>query len=260
MSFLDDLTLGRYHAADSLLHRLDPRLKLIGLPLLVIASFAGAPPLRLLVLFFVAILFLGLGKIPVRLGWRGIRALRWLLLFTLLMHFFFTPGRTLFGQAWLSWDGLLHGLQVDAQLILAVTFSSLLTLTTAPREIAAALSALLMPLRRWLPVRQGVLLFLLVLQFIPMLREEAAAACSAARRAGCDPDRGPLPDRVRNVAQLLAPLLLRLTDRADALARAAARGEDVWGEADMPVLRTRPGEGLVMAGGLIGLALIFGIL
>ncbi len=260
MSFLDDLTLGRYHPADSFLHRLDPRLKLAGLPLLVIAAFAGAAPLRLAVLALFAGLLLLLGQIPARLWWRGLRALRWLLLFTLLLHLLFSPGRTLFGQIWLSRDGLTQGLLVDGQLVLAVTFSSLLTLTTAPRELAAALSVLLAPLRRCLPVRETVLLFLLVLQFIPIFREEAAGQLAAARKAGNDPGSGPLPARARALAVMITPLLLRLVDRADALAQAAARGEDVWGEGELPVLRARRTDRLLSVVGLVGLLLLFGVL
>lgn len=257
MGAFDDLTLGGHLAGDSFLHRLDPRLKLGGFPLLVIAAFSGGG-LRLAVLGLFALLLLPLGRIPRHRWWRGIRALRWLLLFTILIHLFLSPGRTLLGQPWLSRDGLEHGLLVAGQLALAVTFSSLLTLTTAPREIAAALAALLAPLHRLrVPVREMVLLFLLVLRFIPILREEAAAELAFARGAGRDPGQGSLPERARALGQMMAPLLVRVIDRADGLAHAAAAGEDVWGEEDLPRLQPRRADGLALAGGLFGLSLLF---
>jgi len=228
MALLDDITLGRFVPGDSLLHRLDPRLKLGGLPVLVIAAFAAntAGQRGGLALLAAVLIFLGGGQW--RFFFRGLWALRWLFLCTVLLHLLLSPGRTLFGSLWLSLDGLLRGLLVCEQLALAVVFSSLLTLSTSPAELAAAISSFLLPLSRFgVPARDLSLLLLLVLHFIPILREEALAQVAACRLTPDGSDRTRLLERGRAVGRMVAPLLLRLVDRADRLALAVAAGATV---------------------------------
>jgi energy-coupling factor transport system permease protein len=227
MALIDDITLGRYVPGDSILHRLDPRLKLAGLPILVIAAFvAHAAGQRLALVLLAATLILLAGG-HWRFFLRGLWALRWLFLCTVLLHLLFSPGRTLFGSVWLSLDGLLRGLQVCEQLALAVLFSSLLTLSTSPPELAAAVSSLLQPFARFgLPVRELSLLLLLALHFIPILREEALAQLAANRVMGGGAG-SRLLERGQAVGRMVAPLLLRLVERADRLALAVAAGQPV---------------------------------
>lgn len=254
MGLLDDITLGRYEPRDSILHRLDPRLKLCGLPLLVIAVFAGQNPLRLSALALLAIVLVLLANIEWRIWWRGIWMLRWLLLFTLLLHLFLTPGRTLWGIGWLSQDGLLRGVLVCSQLVLAVHFSSLLTLTTSPREVAAAVAAVLSPLARFgFPVRDTSMLLLLVLHFVPIMREEAIGLLDSSSAEGVDLSHGPLIERGRALGRMIAPLLLRLVDRADDLARTVAAGEDVVGTSVKltPFWPPRPIDFVALGAGLL---------
>jgi len=230
MAFLEEMTLGRYVAGDSPLHRLDPRLKLIGLPLLVIAAFSG-DTLRLLALAPLALVLILLSKIEGRLWWKGVRVMRWLFLFTLALHLFLSPGRTIPGIAWLSLDGLLLGLLICGRLLLAILFSSMLTLTTSPLELTWAFSVLLKPLRRLgLAVQEWTLLLLLVLHFIPVLREEAAALARHRRDRGEGLEGRTFMDRARLLSGMVAPLVLRLVDRADELAHAAVRGEPLFPE------------------------------
>ncbi len=227
MGFFDDITLGRWVPGNSPLHHLDPRLKLIGLPLVVIAVFAGTGFSPLAPLAVLAFVLIAISGISWQIWWRGLWILRWLLLFSLLLHLFFSPGRTLFGLTWLSQDGLLRGTLVCCQLTLAVVFSSMLTLTTSPESLVAAFSALAAPLKRvGFPVREGAMLLLLILHFIPILREEALAVVAEGRRQGLDLSNGSLVARGRNLRNILAPLVLRLADRADLLALRMAAGDE----------------------------------
>lgn len=231
MGLLDDITLGRYEPRESILHRLDPRIKFCGLPLLVIAVFAGHDFVRLGGLALLVVVLILLSGIGWRTWWRGLRMLRWLFLFTLLLHLFLSPGKTLMGVGWLSHDGLLRGALVCSQLALAVLFSSLLTLTTSPREVAGACASLLAPLERFgFPVRETATLLLLVLHFVPVLREETIDLIECSRKRGIDPSRGSFVERGLALGRMTAPLLLRLVDRADALAESVAAGEDVIGD------------------------------
>lgn len=247
--------LGRYVSGDSPLHRLDARLKLCVLPLFAVASFATAVPARLAALVFCFITFFLLSGLPWRLALRSLRSLRWLLLFTLLLHLFLTPGRTLFGFEFLSYDGLLRGLTVSVQLLLAMAFSSLLTLTTSVEALAAAVAALLLPLRRLgLPVAEPIRLGQLVLRFIPLLREEAALQVAAfrTRREGLG--------RASLAARMLAPLILGLADRAEALARASVEAGAAPDFAGTVVFFPSRWNRPLAAGALLALLLIWGFL
>lgn len=263
MALIDDITLGRFVPGDSFLHRLDPRLKLTGLPLLVIAAFAAhsLPRLAALALLAGGLILLAGGHW--RFFGRGLWILRWLFLFTVLLHLFLSPGRTLLGSVWLSLDGLLRGLLICGQLVLAVLFSSLLTLSTSPAQLAAAVTAILRPWGRFgVPVKEVTLLLLLVLHFIPILREEALAQLAASRSRGDDPARGRLLERGRAAGRMVAPLLLRLVDRADRLALAVAAGEKVVEEPPPlhPFWRLNPADAVALSAGVLCLLLIFGVL
>ncbi|WP_139172081.1 energy-coupling factor transporter transmembrane component T family protein [Geoalkalibacter ferrihydriticus] len=220
MPILDDLILGRFEPGESLLHRFDAPLKLILMPVLVICSFAVTRPAALTALSALALILAACSGYPWRTWWRGLLVFRWLFLFTLLLHLCFSPGRTLFGVAFLSFDGLLQGLRVIWQLSLAVVFSSLLTLTTSPARIARAFITLAAPLQKLrLPVARAGEFILLTLHFLPLLREELIVA----RTVGAGQPAG-VAASVRRLRENLGPLLLRLVDRAEEMALALAQG------------------------------------
>lgn len=220
---LDDLTLGRSEPGNSFFHRFDIHLKLIVLPILVISSFAYARPEALLALTLVALVYAGLSRLPWRIWWRGLLVFRWLFFFTLLVHLFFSPGRTLFGVSYLSYDGLLGGLVVIWQLSLAIIFSSLLTLTASPAALAQALTHLCAPFKRLhRAVAQAGTFLLLILHFIPLLREELVVARGASAM-----QPGSFMGRIRLLRDQLSQVLVRLTDRGDELAHRLARGESL---------------------------------
>ncbi|WP_305043061.1 energy-coupling factor transporter transmembrane component T family protein [Geoalkalibacter sp.] len=222
---LDDLILGRFVPGQSLLHRFDARLKLILLLSLIVTALASSHFGTLVALSALTLLLASACGVPGRRWWRGLWMFRWLFLFTLLLHLLFSPGRTLLDMAFLSYDGLQHGLRVIWQLALAVLLSSVLTLTSSPAALARGLTALAAPLQRVrIPVARAGDFLLLILYFLPLLREELARA----RPLGGPHPQG-LPARLRQLRDSLAPLLMRLADRAEDLAQAMARG-DRWGE------------------------------
>ncbi len=226
MALLDDLTLGRYQPGISLLHRCDPRLKLLAVPALVAAAFAAVNVFQLLLLSTLAAGAWLLGGLPWRTWWRAGRALRWLFLFTILLHLLWSPGRTLFGQSWLSADGLMTGILACWRIALALAGALLLAGTTPPGRLAGGLGTLLAPLERLrLPVRNGVEMTLLVLHFIPLLREEALVVHGEMVLSNGSIRPEGLLGRARSARGMVLPLLLRLVDRADDLARRLAEGE-----------------------------------
>ncbi len=216
------LNMGAYRQGDSLLHRLDPRLKLLLLLALVVCLFSATSPVRMLGLFLLWLIAAGSCSAALASGMKVFRLMRWLLLFTLLLHLCFTPGRTLFGTSWLSYDGLLRGLMVDSQVLLAVLFSLLLSWTTRPTELAWGLARLLSPLDRFkLPVQEMGGLLLLVLHFFPVIQEEL----SELQRESPLPGVGWM-QKIRHLVALLEPLVLRLLERADQLAQQIVAGNN----------------------------------
>lgn len=219
MALFEDLTLGQYRAGNSWLHRCDPRLKLLCLPLFIVLVFSSTSFLLLLAPGGVILLLVAISGVELRFWWRGIWMLRWLLLFSLTLHLFFSPGRTLFGTSWLSYDGLLHGLLVDTQVVLVVLCSLLVTLTTLPRLLAAAFSRLIRPLDRLhFPVDETAALLMMMFHFFPLLCSETRLAINELRTNDTSLRHGSLIARIELLRQLIPPLVFRLIEQADRLA------------------------------------------
>lgn len=201
------------------LHRVDPRLKLAACGLLAILAFAAGSWQRLAIVAGAVFLLAGLARCGPLWMLRTLWPLRWLLLFTVLLHLLLSPGHTLFGVAWLSRDGLFRGGLVCGQLGIAVLAAALLSSTTSAERSALACSWLLIPLRRfgW-PTRQWEEMMLVVLRFFPMLREELQAIAVA--------DRGGWFLRVAAWEERLLPVFDRLVARADLLAHRLVAGEE----------------------------------
>ncbi len=214
MQTLSKIDQSAYREGNSWLHRFDPRLKLVLLLGLIGCLFAASGPWRLLLLAGLWIALASFCPDAWRDSLRVLMRVRWLLLFSLLLHLCFTPGRTLFGTSWLSYDGLLRGLQVDSQLLLAILFSLLLAWTTRPAELAWGLTRLLTPLQRFrVPVAEAGGLLLLVLHFFPFIQKEVTELKQAQPTGN-----GSWWSRLQKMVALLKPLLFRLVERADQLA------------------------------------------
>ena len=213
--------IGAFREGDSFLHQLDPRLKIFLLLGLVACLFSATSPLRLVVIFLLWLMAARRCSSALSSSLRVLYWMRWLLLFTLLLHLFFTPGRTLFGTNWLSYDGWLRGLMVDAQVILALLFSLLLSWTTRPSELAWGLARLLSPLSRLrLPIEEFGGMLLLVLHFFPLIQTELAQLDREGPAKGSG-----WSSKIQQRVGLIEPLLFRLVDRADQLARQIVSGD-----------------------------------
>jgi energy-coupling factor transport system permease protein len=244
-------------ASTPLLRKLDPRLKLVLLPLLIAATFSADSVLRLLLLSGTALWLSRSRGEPLQLWWQIIRPLRFLLLVTLLMHLGFSPGRTLFGQTWLSLDGLQLGLLTCWRLIVAVTFAVLLTRTTSAEHLAAALGALLSPLKR-IGVKVDALteFLFLTLYFIPLLQDEAGVQLKADPAA---PRAASLRERLRGSVAKIEPLILGFADRADAMALRLSRGEEVVAMPQLGALQSMPGGWFSAVGGVLFFLVVFSL-
>jgi len=230
MKFLQDITLGQYLPGNSFLHRLDPRTKFLSLILLMVVAFTVQDFLSMVLLWFLFFLGLAVSGLSWAYVFRGVRSFLWLFLFTACLHFFFTPGPSLpffpIGFLNLTWTGLAKGVFVAAQLFLAILFSSLMTLTTSPLQLAHGLEKLLGPLKRFrVPVEDFSMMTMLAIKFIPILLGEANRIIKAQSARGVDFESGSFFRRVKNLLSILTPLFHSVFKRADDLAVALlARG------------------------------------
>jgi energy-coupling factor transport system permease protein len=221
---LREITLGRYCAGHSLLHRADPRCKII-LTLLFMVTLYGVESYPALFFLFVSVLLAawGIGR---SLGdsWRGLRPILWLAACAALLNIFFTPGTPLAFTgifSHVSWEGLHRSARMVLRLILLVSSASLLTATTTPLALTAGLESLLQPLKRIkVPVQQLAMLLALALRFIPAIVEEAERIVKAQASRSPAFTTGNLRQRLQNHLPLLLPLFVAIFRRGEALATA----------------------------------------
>ncbi len=218
-----------YVSGKSLLHKLDPRLKVLSCLLLVVLAFAASGWAQLFTLIgSVSIAFWLIPALTSSI-WRLCWLLRWLLLFTLLMHLFFSPGRTLWGLSWLSLDGLLMGFFVCVQMLLAIIVSALLAITTSTKSLASTFGWFVQPLQ-WIGCRtaEWQKMLLLTMDFIPVVQTEIRrtsepdSACSTGSTHTAEVGRWSV------WVKKLQSLLARLTDRGDTVAHRIAENEDTF--------------------------------
>ena len=253
MRVADTFSAGIYREGDSLLHRFDPRLKLLLMFGLVACVFSATSFERLLLIFLIWIVAASCCKAGLSDSLNILKMMRWLLLFALLLHLCLTPGRTLFGTRWLSYDGLLNGLLIDAQLLLAIFLSLLLAWTTRPESLAWAVAWLLSPLQKLrIPVRETVGLLMLVLHFFPLIQVELAE-----QKKQFVPTGSGLLERIKVMTEMVGPLLFRLVERADQLAVDIASGDESFVvDSGPPGSGVGKGDLLLFVVGLSGLLLL----
>jgi len=243
------MTEGAFRPGNSFLHRVDPRVKLLLLLGLIACLFSATNPQRIFLISCLWFVAAGATIQGVRDVWRIIKLLRWLLLFTLIVHLFFTPGRTLLGTSWISYDGLMRGLMINCQLVLAVLFSLLLAWTTRPEAMASGLTTLLAPLQRLkVPVKESGGMLLLVLHFFPLIQSEVAILKSERKDNG-----DGILSGFRGWVSNIEPLLRRLFDRADQLAQDIVSGTETLENVETQATTVFDRSALIMsvAGGLL---------
>ncbi len=236
MALLKDITLGKYIAVASPVHRLDPRTKLISILVLMSALFAadGLTPQgteHLLAPLLVFCLFLGptirLSRLPSGVVLKNLRPFIWLFLFTLVLWALWPPPfpytvlwRLPYLDLFITLEGLQRGAFFSLRLSLVIVTASLLTLTTAPMELTDGLEKLLNPLRRiGFPAHELAMMTTISMRFVPVLIEEAERLHKAQLARGADFTGGPIR-RARNLIPLLVPLFVSAFARADRLALA----------------------------------------
>ncbi len=218
-----DITIGQYYPAESILHRLDPRVKLIGTLVFIVSLFLFDTFLG----YILAGLFLygaiKLSKVPFKFIVKGLKAVVILLVFTLIFNVFLTPGEPIFtlGFIKITKEGLRTAAFMGIRLVFLILGSSLMTFTTTPNQLTDGLENVLGPLKKiHVPVHEVAMMMSIALRFIPILLEETDKIMKAQQARGADFESGKMIQRAKAMIPILVPLFISAFRRASDLAMA----------------------------------------
>lgn len=266
---LKDITLGQFFPGNSLVHKLDPRTKLVMLVVYIVALFVAVSWISYGVMLAFLSVSIAISKIPVKKIVRGMKPMVVILVFTGVLNIFLTPGETVWlriGSVTITQEGVFRAVFMVARILMLVTGTFLLTYTTSPIALTDGLESLLSPLKKLrFPVHEISMMMCIALRFIPTLIEETDKIMSAQKARGADFENGSLIQRVKALIPILIPLFISAFRRADELATAMEcrcyhGGE---GRTKMKLLRYKRrdfgvyGVGILLLAGIITLA-VFG--
>ncbi len=220
---LRDITLGQYYQTDSVIHRLDPRVKLMTticyiISLFIVDNFIG----YILAGAFLA-LVIKLSKVPLKFMVRGMKSIIFLLIIAVIFNLFLTPGEVIF-TLWklrITREGLRQAAFMAIRLVFLIMGSSVMTLTTTPNNLTDGMEKLLGPLKIFkVPVHEIAMMMSIALRFIPILLEETDKIMKAQIARGADFENGNLIRKAKSLVPLLVPLFISAFRRANDLAMA----------------------------------------
>ena len=206
-----DITLGQYYQADSVIHKLDPRVKLIATFVFIISLFVVDNFIGFLIAAIALGVVISLSKVPVSFIIRGLKPIMIILVFTFALNMFMVDGRILWQWGFLkiSAEGLEIAVFMAIRLILLLMGSSMLTLCTRPIALTDGIEKLLSPFEKiGLPAHDIAMMMTIALRFIPTLLEEADKIIKAQQARGADFESGNLIQRAKSLIPILVPLFV----------------------------------------------------
>lgn len=218
-----DITIGQYYTAESVIHRLDPRIKIVGTLIYMISLFLfhKMSGYAAAILFFLFVLFLS--RVPFSFTVRGLRPIFLMLIFTAFLNLFWTEGEVLLriGALEITKEGIWKMAYISLRLILLILGASIMTLTTTPNDLTAGMERLLSPLKIFhAPVHEIAMMMSIALRFIPILIEETNRIMKAQMARGADFESGNILRKLKNMLPLVLPLFVSALRRANDLAQA----------------------------------------
>lgn len=261
---LKDITLGQFFPGNSFLHRVDPRIKLVGLLVYVVALFLANWFITYGMMLALLVWGCAVAHIRAKTLLGGMKPVIFLLIFTAVLNMFYTPGTPLvsFWIFTITYEGILHAFFMVVRILMLICATFLLTYTTSPLALTDGLERLLSPLKKVkVPVHELAMIMSIALRFIPTLIEETDKIMSAQRARGADFDSGGLIRKAKALIPLLVPLFISAFRRADELAtamecRCYCGGT---GRTRMRELHLRPADWLFLLG-LVVVAVAVGLL
>lgn len=218
-----DITIGQYYRTESLLHKLDPRVKLVGTIAFIISLFVFSKPVGFAVAaVFLAVLVL-LSRVPFSFIVRGLKPIMMLLSITVVFNLFMIDGEPAL-RLWkltITWEGIRSAAYLVVRLVMLIIGSSLMTLTTTPNQLTDGIESLLKPMKAiGVPVHEIAMMMSIALRFIPILLEETDKIMKAQTARCADFETGNIVKRAKGMLPILVPLFVSAFRRANDLAMA----------------------------------------
>ena len=220
-----DITFGQYCEGNSLIHRMDPRMKIVLSILYIIAIFMAKGVTSFALLIVSAFVLIGLTKLSPAMILRGMRPLLFIIVFTAVINIFWMTGDTLLlslGPVKIYLEGILNAVLIVIRIVLLIVATSVfLTYTTTPLALTDGLEQLMAPLKKLhVPVHEFSMMMTIALRFIPTLIDETQKIMNAQKARGADFSTGNLLQRAKALIPILIPLFISAFRRADELATA----------------------------------------
>ena len=220
---LKDITLGQYYQTDSIIHRLDPRVKLATTLAFIISLFVFDNVAGYAIAAIFLVIVIKLSKVPFKFMVKGMKAIVFLILLTVICNLLLTPGETLvtLWKLTITKEGLRIAALMTVRLSFLIIGSSIMTLTTTPNQLTDAMEKMMSPLKKIkVPVHEIAMMMSIALRFIPILLEETDKIMKAQIARGADFESGNVIKKAKSMVPLLVPLFISAFRRANDLAMA----------------------------------------
>ncbi len=221
MKFFRNITIGQYVNTNSIIHKLDPRVKIITTLLIIVLLFLIKTWFSFAIVIAYLFFVISISKVNPKYVLRGIKPLLFLIILTLLIHMLTTEGEIIF-QIWflkITKEGLNKGFFISARLFLLILATSWMTLTTSPISLTDGIEYLLSFFKILrIPAHEIAMMMTIALRFIPTLMEETEKIIKAQMARGADFESGNIINRIKNILPIIVPLFINSFRRADELA------------------------------------------
>lgn len=216
---LKDITLGQYFPGDTVVHRLDPRTKLLLVIIYIVGLFNSVGWASYAFVILVTALSMAISKIKPRSALKGLKPLVIIIILTAVLNIFYTDGTPIVEGWIITWEGIERAVMMSLRIILLIVGTFMLTYTTSPIALTDGLEIMMGPLKKIkIPVHEMSMMMSMALRFIPTLIEETDKIMSAQKARGADFDSGSLFQRAKALLPILVPLFVSAFRRADELA------------------------------------------
>ena len=216
---LKDITLGQYFPGDTVVHRLDPRTKLLLVIIYIVGLLNSVGWASYAFVILVTALSMAISKIKPRSALKGLKPLVIIIILTAVLNIFYTDGTPIVEGWIITWEGIERAVMMSLRIILLIVGTFMLTYTTSPIALTDGLEIMMGPLKKIkIPVHEMSMMMSMALRFIPTLIEETDKIMSAQKARGADFDSGNLFQRAKALLPILVPLFVSAFRRADELA------------------------------------------
>ncbi len=217
-----DMTIGQYYPADSPIHKLDARVKLIITLLYIVSLFVIKSFIGYAIVILSLLIVIKVSKVPFKFMIKGLKSLIFIIVFTAIINIFTSKGSTVLFTFWrftVTLESVLFAVKMCLRIMLLIIGSSILTLTTTPIKLTDGIESLLKPFEKiGVPAHDIAMMMTIALRFIPTLLDETDKIIKAQQARGADFDTGKLADKARALVPILVPLFISAFRRADELA------------------------------------------